>query len=182
MSDPVSALGGAAYRGFARVEEVGPLGMITLRGKDLSGMEGAIQAAVGVGLPAPRRIEQAGARTAGWMSPDEYLLILPYAETAAALAALDQALAGQHYLAVVVSDARAVFRITGEKAAQVLAKLAPVDLARLAPGELRRTRLAQVAAAFWAEEEGFTLICFRSVAGYVMGLLTHAAMPGSELD
>ncbi len=75
-----------------------------------------------------------------------------------------------------------MFRVEGAKAAQVLAKLAPVDLAALAPGELRRTRLAQVAGAFWADDAGYTLVCFRSVAAYVMGLLTHSAMPGSELE
>lgn len=181
MSEPVSALAGAAYQGFAGIREAGPMGMITLRAKDLPGLAAAVQAAVGVGLPAPQRIESAGGRAVGWMSPDEYLLILPHPETGAALAALDAALAGQHYLATEVSDARAVFRITGEKAGQVLAKLCPVDIAGLAPGELRRTRVAQVAAAFWQEEGGYTLICFRSVAAYVMGLLAHAAQPGSEL-
>ena len=82
--------------------------------------------------------------------------------------------------AAVVSDARAVFRIEGTKADQVLAKLSPVDFATLGPKELRRTRAAQVAAAFWRDETGYTLVCFRSVAAYVMGLLTHSAMPGSE--
>ncbi len=94
---------------------------------------------------------------------------------------LDKALKGEHYLAVVVSDARAVFRVEGAKADQVLAKLSPVDFATLGPKEIRRSRSAQVAAAFWKEGDGFTLVCFRSVAGYVMGLLTHSAMPGSEL-
>ena len=61
-------------------------------------------------------------------------------------------------------------------------KLAPVDFSALAPGELRRTRVAQVAAAFWAEGDGYTLISFRSVAGYVMGLLEHSAQPGSDLQ
>ena len=60
-------------------------------------------------------------------------------------------------------------------------KLAPVDLANIAPGEIRRTRVAQVAAAFWKDADGFTLVSFRSVAGYVMGLLEHASQPGSEL-
>jgi sarcosine oxidase, subunit gamma len=63
----------------------------------------------------------------------------------------------------------------------VLMKLVPVDLAGLADGELRRTRAAQVAAAFWAADGGYTVVCFRSVAGYVMDILTHAAQPGAEL-
>lgn len=182
MSDPVSALGGTSFQGFATIHEIGPLGMITLRAKDLKALGKAIKAAVGTKVPAQRRIEVDGARACGWMSPDEYLLVLPYAEVATALAAIARELAGEHHLAVDVSDARAIFRIEGAKATQVLQKLSPVDFATLEPGELRRSRAAQVAAAFWAQDGGYTLVCFRSVAAYVMGLLTHSAQPGSELN
>lgn len=182
MAKAVSALNGASYQGFAAIREIGPLGMITLRAKpDVAGLSNAVQAAVGLALPAQRKVVVNGDRAAGWMSPDEYLLVLPYAEVGAAMAAIEASLRGQHYLAANVSDARAVFRIEGDKAAQVLQKLVPSDLSALEPGELRRTRAAQVAAAFWADGNGYTLVCFRSVASYVMGLLTHSAMPGSEL-
>ena len=182
MSNIVSALGGASYDGFVSVREIGQMGMSTLRAKsDVKGLSAAVKAAVGVGLPAQRRVEMKGYKGAGWMSPDEYLLMMPYAEVAGALEVLATKLKDAHYLAVDVSDARAVFRVEGAKAGDVIAKLCPVDLETLAPGELRRTRAAQVAAAFWRDETGFTLVSFRSVAGYVMGLLTHSAMPGSEL-
>ncbi len=182
MSDPVSALGHARFDGFAVVQEIGPLGMISLRAKpEVKTLAKAIKAAVGCEVPAPRRIAQSGDRAAAWMSPDEYLLILPYGETDAAMAAIAKAMGEEHHLAVVVSDARAVFEVTGEKADQVLRKLMPVDFDSLVPGELRRTRAAQVAAAFWAVPGGFRLVSFRSVASYVMGLLTHSAKPGSEL-
>lgn len=182
MSDPVSALGGARFDGFAQIREIGPLGMITLRAKGVPGLAAAVQAAVGTGVPDVRRILRNGDRACGWMSPDEYLLILPYGETGAALAAIATSLAGQHHLAADVSDARAVFRVEGARADQVLAKLSPTDMARLAEGELRRSRAAQVAAAFWAEDGGYTVVSFRSVADYVFGLLKHSAMPGSELS
>lgn len=182
MSEAVSPLSGARFEGFAAIREIGPLGMISLRAKpDVAGLGPAILAATGCAVPAPRRIVTMGASAAGWMSPDEYLLILPYDGVAAALAAIAGAMGGAHHLAVDVSDARAVFRIEGDKAAQVLAKLMPVDFATLEPGELRRSRAAQVAAAVWQQDGGFTLVSFRSVAGYVMGLLTHSAQPGSEL-
>jgi sarcosine oxidase, subunit gamma len=181
MSDPVSALNGASFQGFATIREIGPVGMIALRAKGLKALDKAIKAAIGVKTPAQRRIEVNGDRACAWMSPDEYLLMLPYAEVAVALAKLSKSLAAEHYLAVDVSDARAVFRIEGDRAADVLRKLSPVDFDRLAPGEVRRTRAAQVAAALWNQDQGFTLVCFRSVAAYVMGLLTHSAQPGSEL-
>jgi sarcosine oxidase subunit gamma len=182
MSDPVSALGGTSFDGFARVREIGPLGMITLRSKPSKTLDKAIKAAVGLKAPSQRRIEVSGDKACAWMSPDEYLLVLPYGDVATALAAIAKAFGAEHHLAVDVSDARAVFRMEGDRADQVLRKLVPADLERLAPGEMRRTRAAQVAVAFWQQDGGYTLVCFRSVAGYVMGLLTNAAQPGSELS
>ncbi|MBK6466951.1 MAG: sarcosine oxidase subunit gamma [Rhodobacter sp.] len=183
MREAVSALGGASYEGFVKSLEIGPLGMISLRAKPgAKGLDKAVKAAVGTSVPALRRMEWTKDRGCGWMSPDEYLLVLPYPEVGRAMAAIAKALGAEHHLAADVSDARAVFRIEGAKADQVLAKLCPVDLAALAPGELRRTRAAQVAAAFWRDEQGYTLVSFRSVGVYVMGLLNHSAMPGSELD
>ena len=175
MSDPVSALNGASFQGFATICEIGPLGMITLRAKGLKSLDKAIKAVTGTKLPAQRRIEVNGDRACGWMSPDEYLLVLPYAEVGTALASLAKSLAGEHYLAVDVSDARAVFRVDGDKASAVLQKLSPVDFATLEPGELRRSRTAQVAAAMWQQDQGFTLVCFRSVARYVFDLLANAS-------
>jgi sarcosine oxidase, subunit gamma len=181
VSDPVSALGGATFDGFAKIREIGPLGMITLRAKGLKGLTKAIKSATGTKVPETRRIESKDDHACAWMSPDEYLLILPYADVPKALAAIAKNLQGEHHLAVDVSDARAVFRIEGVDADQVLRKLCPVDLDRLVPNEIRRSRAAQVPCAFWHQDGGFTLVCFRSVATYVMGLLTHAAQPGSQL-
>ncbi len=175
MSDPVSALNGASFQGFAAIREIGPLGMITLRAKGLKSLDKAIKAVTGTKIPAQRRIEVNGDRACGWMSPDEYLLILPYAEVGGALASLAKSLAGEHHLAVDVSDARAVFRVEGDRAAEVLQKLSPVDFETLAPGELRRSRTAQVAAAMWKQDQGFTVVCFRSVARYVFDLLANAS-------
>jgi sarcosine oxidase, subunit gamma len=172
MSDPVSALQGARFEGFATIRETGPVGMITLRGKGLKSLDKAI---TGTKVPAQRCIEVNDDRACGWMSPDEYLLILPYPEVPKALAALAKALNGQHYLTVDVSDARATFRVEGSQAADVLRKLCPVDVDRVGPNELRRTRLAQVPAAFWKQNDGYTLVCFRSVARYVFDLLANSA-------
>jgi len=175
MSDPVSALNGASFQGFATIREIGPVGMITLRAKGLKSLDKAIKAVTGTKIPAQRRIEVNGDKACGWMSPDEYLLILPYAEVTDAFAKLAKSLTGEHYLAVDVSDARAVFRVEGDRAAEVLQKLSPVDFEKLEPGELRRSRTAQVAAAMWQQDQGFTLVCFRSVAKYVFDLLANAS-------
>jgi len=183
MSEAVSALNGQSYSGFATVAEAGLQGMITLRG-DLgsAAMKKAVKAATGCDMPAARRIVMNETRGAGWMSPDELLILVAYADARATVEALAKALAGEHHLVADVSDARAMFRIAGAEADEVLMKLCPVDFARLAPGELRRTRAAQVAAALWkSQADEYTLVSFRSVAGYVFGLLETAARPGAEL-
>ncbi|MEM0949060.1 MAG: sarcosine oxidase subunit gamma family protein [Pseudomonadota bacterium] len=183
MSDLASALSGAVYEGAARIEEAGLRGMITLKG-DLGAakLKAAVRAVTGCDLPGQRGVEVAGTRGLCWMAPDELLVLVPYTGVAETLAALDQGLKGLHYLAENVSDARAVFVVSGDGAREVLAKLSPADLrpATFGPGEMRRTRLAQVAAAFWMREDGaFEIICFRSVAGYVFNLLSNAAEPGT---
>lgn len=177
---------GAVFDGAVRVAEVAPLGMVTLRG-DLGSapLARAVKAAVGVEVPGQRRMAMAGGRGALWMSPDELLLVMPHAQAGASVAALGIALAGEHHLAADVSDARAVFRLTGDLAVvrEVLARLTPADLSPEAfgAGEVRRTKLGQVAAAFWIEEGGVTVVCFRSVAAYVFDLLADAAAPGAAV-
>ncbi|MEX0340146.1 MAG: sarcosine oxidase subunit gamma, partial [Arenibacterium sp.] len=94
------------------------------------------------------------------------------------------ALAKAHALAVNVSDARAVFRVSGPATRDVLGKICPLDLSpgAFGPGDFRRTRMAQIAAALWMEEDGsIGIICFRSMAQYVFDLLSVAAQEGSEV-
>lgn len=183
MSSPVSALGGAACKGFVEIADAGLQGMITLRGDLASAaVNKALKAATGTAMPAPRRIVSNATRAAAWMSPDELLLMVPYAEAPATVASLGAALAKTHHLVADVSDARAMVRIRGAKAAEVLMKLCPADLDLLAEDEVRRTRAAQVAAAFWRSgADEVTLVTFRSSARYTMDLLENAARPGSEL-
>jgi sarcosine oxidase subunit gamma len=182
MSNAVTALGGEVRVGEITVAETGLHGMVTLRG-DLASpaVAKAVKAALGVALPDARRIVMAGAKGAAWMSPDELLLFCPYADAPALVEALAAALAGQHALVADVSDARATFRVTGLAADTVLRRLSPADIDTMAKGELRRTRLAQVACAFWHEGDGVTVVTFRSVADYVFALLQRAARPGATL-
>lgn len=185
MSEAVSALSGASFDGLVRVEDAGLRGMIALRGDLGSSALASVAGEVsGLDLPARRGAITKGDRGLLWMSPDELLVMVPYAEAADAVARISAALKGEHHLAADVSDARCLFRLTGGPVREVLAKLTPADLhpASLAPGELRRTRLGQVAAAFWIEDDGTAwLICFRSMADYVFRLLTNAAQPAADV-
>ena len=185
MSDAVSALDGASFDGFARIADAGPRGMITLRG-DLTAakIKTAVKKTTGAEIPGQGAVTWAGETGAVWMSPDEILLLCPDAEAHDLTAQLQDALSGTHHLAANVSDARALLTLTGLDAREVLAKLTPADVspAALRPGQVRRTRLAQVPAAFWMrDEESFDIVCFRSVAQYVFDILKAAATPGSEV-
>ena len=187
MSDPVTALKNVRHEtGIAAISEIGPLGMITLRGDlDAPHIRNASTAVAGVDYPADRMCNCVGERGIAWMSPDELLVMCPYNDVAESLDKINKTIENHHTLAVNVSDARAVFQVKGPRAREVMAKLAPVDLApgQFTTGMFRRTRMAQVPAAFWMrDDETFQIICFRSVAQYMFDLLKVAAQPGSEVD
>ena len=165
---------------LADIARVTGLGMVTIRA-DLDRAGDAIAEAAGLAIPGQTRIVTDGSRSLGWMSPDELLLILPAAELADAIAALTDAVASEHALVVDVSDARAVFDVTGSHAGDVIAKLMPVDLDDLPADGLWRSRAAQTAAALWRIPGGFRLIGFRSTADYLRLILENAAIPGSGL-
>ena len=186
MSETRMALAGASYDGgTARITEIGGQGMITIRGDlDAPLLRKAAKKATGVDFPARGMCHSDGAKGLAWMSPDELLLLCPHAEVDDVLELLQTRFKDTHSLALDVSGARALFRVEGDHAREVLAKLAPVDLSphSFTPGMFRRTRLGQVAGAFWLREDGsFHVICFRSVARYVFDLLQDAARPGGEV-
>ncbi|QFQ86276.1 sarcosine oxidase subunit gamma [Paracoccus kondratievae] len=166
---------------LARISQVQDWGMIQIRA-DLERAGDAIAGAAGLTVPGRGRVTSDGSRKLGWMSPDELLLVLPLSEMAGTLTALRDALSTEHALVLDVSDMRAVFRIHGARARQVLMKLCPTDLSSMPEDGLRRTRAAQVACGIWREPEGYVLIGFRSVADYLRNLLTTAAAPGTQLD
>ncbi|KQI72765.1 sarcosine oxidase subunit gamma [Loktanella sp. 5RATIMAR09] len=183
MSDAVSALQGKVAPGEVTIREAGLQGMIILRG-DLADkkLRTVCTGLSGVGFPAQGQANSEGKTGLCWMSPDEILVLVPYEEVAQAIASIDKALTGTHYLAENVSDARAVLIVEGAFCREVIAKLAPVDLHpdTFKPGDFRRTRLGQVAAAFWMrDEDTFEVICFRSVAEYTFNLLAASAKAGA---
>ncbi len=153
--------------------------MVTLKA-DLSNKttRAALKKALGTAVPAPRKI----ANGVAWMAPDELLIVVPEGSTPDALIERLNAGLKTPMLAVDVSDVRAVFTLKGNKAREVLAKGAPVDLSPKAfkQGDFRRTRLGQVAVAFWLEaDDEITLVCFTSLKEFMFDWLVNAAQKGS---
>ncbi|MBO9464979.1 sarcosine oxidase subunit gamma [Tropicibacter sp. R15_0] len=185
MSDIATSLNGASFEGITRVEEMRAQGMITLRGDFADpAFVSAVTGLVEADMPGQRQISTGAERSILWMSPDELMVLCTYAEAPILEAKLRDALADQHALVANVSDARACFELVGGDLREVLAKLAPVDMSpeAFAVGDLRRTRLAQVAGAFWlSSEDKAQVVCFRSVGEYMFNLLKTAAQPGSKV-
>lgn len=180
MSDPVSALSGRSFEGHVSVRDAGPRGMIQLKGHlAAKAIKTACAEVTGLDFPDVRAANCAGETGLCWMAPDEVLILLPRSDVQTALGMIAKALKDTHHLAADVSDARAVIELSGAGVREVLARLSPANLRSdaLQPGELRRTRLAQVPAAFWLTDETTAeLICFRSVAVYVFDILANAAV------
>ena len=178
MSEAVSALNGRVSDGATTVTDTGLRGMITLRfdPSDTTAST-ALSGVTGVAVPERRRVAQADDVTVAWMSPDELLIMVGYDEADAMVARISEALSGPVHLATNVSDARAVLSIKGPAAREAIAKGAPVDLSpgAFGIGEIRRSRLGQVAVAFWmTDQDAIELVCFRSVAGFVFDWLALA--------
>jgi sarcosine oxidase, subunit gamma len=166
-------------RGFVTVARVDGPAMITLRGAP-EVLGPVVADVVGLNWPEVRGVAQAGDARLLWMSPDEGLLLVPRGEAAGVVARLEARLVGLFATVVEVSDARAMFTLTGAGWRDALAKLCPVDFGALPVGQVRRTRAGQVAVAIWpVAEDAVTLVCFVSVAEYMFGLLANAARAGS---
>ena len=155
------------------------VGMVTLKA-DLSNKVTctAIKKILGNPVPAQRKI----AAGIAWMAPDELLIMVPEGTEPATLVARLNAEIKAPVLAADVSDARAVFTLKGNNAREVLAKGAPIDLSKEAfvQGDFRRTRLGQVAVAFWMEaDDEFQMVCFASLRQFMFEWLVNAAQKGS---
>lgn len=181
MSDAVSALKGQTFEGRVHVADAGLQGMITLRIDATDANAVSALGVAGFAMPSARGAQGtlAGGGTL-WMSPDEVLLLCPYDDVDDTVQRVQSHLSEHHALVADVSDARCVVRLTGENSElrEVLAKLTPADMRadQFGVGTLRRTRLAQVPAAIWFEDENTAIVvAFRSVADYVFKLLSNAA-------
>lgn len=171
-----------SFNGLIDIKDTGPMGMVTLRGNIADAQISDAISNAGFQVPEPR--QKTGPCL--WMSPDELMILTAYDSAEAQVSVLQTALKGHHNFTVNVSDARTMFHMTGPDPLlrEVLAKLTPADLRpkALPVGDVRRTRLAQVPAAFWFESEGVAqLICFRSVSDYVFDLLRNASSEDSAV-
>ena len=165
------------------VKRVDSAGMILIRA-DLGNEEAAtaIAAALDCKLPNLRSIAGFDGREVAWMAPDELLLFVPLRDVNETIQALNEGLQNSHHLVADVSSMRTVFDIFGP-VRDILAKGTPADVSprTLQSGEIRRSRIGQVQAAFWiTSAHSVRVICRRSESEYLRRWLTFAASPDNR--
>lgn len=104
--------------------------MINLRGNPAdAAFTGATQKVLGLGLPTASNTVSTGAGlTAFWLGPDEWLVVGAPGREGALAKELREALAGQHFSVVDVTEARTVIAVSGRNAQDALQKGTPLDL------------------------------------------------------
>lgn len=125
----------------------------------------------------PCRSNTVGARSALWLGPDEWLLLVPNAE--AEIAKLAAGFASEAYAAVDVSHRQLALRVVGPDAADVLNGSVPLDLSLAAfpPGMCTRTICEKAEIVLWRiSAETWHIEVARSFAPYVRALLEHTAL------
>lgn len=171
---------------YIDMREISERGMIDLRG--LAGdrkFMAAAKAALGVELPKePRTSATWGDIKALWLSPDQWLITCPRGKAQELTDALVRELGEAHCLAVNVSDMRAIIRLEGELAREVVMKGSTLDLTDgdYTPGTVRRMRFAEIAALLHIlDDKAIDIYVFRSYAHYAWDFLVKAARQGSEV-
>lgn len=112
------------------LQEKAFLGHLTLRGDPAQpGFAEGVEAALGLALPlTPATLHQnEGGRSIQWLSPDEWLILVPGEEAFAVEKALHERLSGR-YQVVNVSGGQTVISLSGAQARQVLMKSTPTDV------------------------------------------------------
>jgi sarcosine oxidase subunit gamma len=116
-----------------------------------------------------------------WLGPDAWLLTCPPAEAAARIESLRVALAEVHAAVVDVSDDRAVIRLAGPSARDVLAKGCPLDLhpRTFAAGRCAQSLLAKASVLLHPLDDApggpvFDIYVARSFAHYLWAWLEDA--------
>ena len=168
---------------IAVLEECGFRGQVVLRGdvKTLAFQE-PVENILGFRLPVEPTTASGGAGFPRvlWLGPEEWLIVTQDADSAMTVARLDEALVGQHVQVVDVSDARAIFNISGISARKILTKGCPLDLHPrvFTAGHSTRTVIGKVQIILHqvSERPDYDIYVHRSLAEYLWEWLEDAGL------
>ncbi|TDR56835.1 heterotetrameric sarcosine oxidase gamma subunit [Halomonas ventosae] len=105
-------------------------GHLILRGGAIV-LDEAVRQVLGVGLPGRPNtltLDESGERSIQWLSPDEWLVIVPGGEEFALEKRLREALGDAHYAIVNASGGQTLIELSGDKARELLMKSTPYDV------------------------------------------------------
>ena len=166
------------------IKELKSVGMISVRGDLLNNrFQKIIANSCNLAVPKPLSVNHNKDLSVAWMSPDE-LLILDYSESYLEKITEDfKSLAtSMETLVLDTSSSRSLFLINGSLWREVLAKGTPIDLrpTSFKRDSFRRTRMGQIAVAFWmVDEHSVHIICSRSHSSFFYEWLCNASTKGS---
>ncbi len=171
------------------VQEVRDRGMIDLRGdtKDKKFMAAA-KSVLGIALPTkPRTSAANGDLVVLWLSLDQWLVTMPIDDKDQLVEDLTKKTASLFALVCDMSDARAIIRLDGDVAREVLMKGTSVDLTHgdVKQGTVRRMTFAEIAAMCHFVETGpdvIDLYVFRSYADYAWEWIKATAGDASRVE
>jgi len=170
-------------RGAApRIEEKPFLGYINLRGRaDNTGFLAAILKVLGCEPPTEANtVVDSGDYRLYWLGPDEWLIVTPAGQQEKLQNALQKALDGVFSSVVDTTSGLTMIRISGAKAADLLATDCPLDLhpREFKHGQCAQTRLAKAGMTLspLVGETGFEVIIRRSFADYLLLWLQDATI------
>ena len=164
--------------GGVHLQELALLGHLVLRGslQNKSFVNGFAQV-MGVALPGPMQSAEAGDASVRWISPDEWLLIVPGSEAFSLEKQLREAMEG-HYSIANVSGGQTVLVLAGKDAINVLKKSTGYDLhdSNFPEGKVVTTTFAKTQAVIRRTgPQKWELVVRRSFADYVWLWLQDAS-------
>jgi len=166
--------------GVVALRDSGFFGQIDLRGDPSdTAFAGAVRQVLGLDLPTTANTASVnGDRAALWLSPDEWLILVPFATRAQTIYELKRALSGKHVSITDVSANRTILELSGSKAREVLAKGCGIDLH---PRAFKAKRCAQTVVArsqamIWQVDETptFRVLVRPSFAAYLTDFFIDA--------
>jgi sarcosine oxidase subunit gamma len=156
------------------VREIPFQGFLNLRGKpDNADFMAAAKKVLGCSLPIEANtVVVSGDYKIYWLGPDEWLVVTPTGQQAKVKSELILALGDVFSSVVDNSSGMTLLNITGDNAANLIARDCPLDLhsSVFKAGQCAQTRLAKAGATIapLLDGSGFELIIRRSFADYLL--------------
>jgi sarcosine oxidase subunit gamma len=159
-----------ASSGTVELTELKLLGHIVLRGKlESSAFTQGVESVLGLALPGTLKRVVNGDISIRWISPDEWLVVVPGERTFEIEQALINAMQG-HCAIVNVSGGQTILRLAGSDVQKVLQKSAPFDVhpSKFPVGKVVTTVFAKTQAIISRTgEQEWELVIRRSFSDYV---------------